>query len=158
MLVVGPCEEVRPAHAAPRRSNTNSGFPLGFRLYHRPSFGLHVAPPITYSPLSEGEQVEVERPRRWKTWLASITGTVDRELLLHNESLATENSRRSQIRGRLRLVDGERKALAEMGQLGKHALAGNRHDRQARHHARLALQCAWRRSVTGPRKRRLAAP
>ena len=69
--------------------------------------------------------MEVERPRRWKTWLASITGTVDRELLLHNESLATENSmRRSQIKGRLRLNDGERQALAEMGQkLGKHALA-----------------------------------
>jgi hypothetical protein len=51
------------------------------------------------------EQVDVERPRRWKTWLASITGTVDRELLLHNEYLATENRmRRSQIKGRLRLI------------------------------------------------------
>ena len=60
----------------------------------------------------------------WKTLLAYITGTVDQELLLRNESLATENRiLRSQIKGRLRLNDGERKALAEMGQkLGKQAL------------------------------------
>jgi len=61
----------------------------------------------------------------WKTLLAYITGTVDQELLLRNESLATENRiLRSQIKGRLRLNDGERKALAEIGQkLGKQALA-----------------------------------
>ena len=52
--------------------------------------------------------MEVERPRRWKTWLASLTGTVDRELLWHNEYLTTENRmRRSQIKGRLRLNDGD---------------------------------------------------
>jgi transposase InsO family protein len=61
----------------------------------------------------------------WKTLLAYITGTVDQELLLRNEYLATENRiLRSQITGRLRLNDGERKALAEIGQkLGKQALA-----------------------------------
>jgi len=61
----------------------------------------------------------------WKTLLAYITGTVDQELLLRNEYLVTENRMlRSQIKGRLRLNDGERKALAEIGQkLGKHALA-----------------------------------
>src|SRR6184192_830054 len=61
----------------------------------------------------------------WKTLLAYITGSVDQELLLRNEYLATENSiLRSQIKGRLRLNDGQRKALAESGQkLGKHALA-----------------------------------
>src|SRR2546428_11129212 len=61
----------------------------------------------------------------WKTLLAYITGTVDQELLLRNEYLVTENRiLRSQIKGRLRLNDGERKALAEIGQkLGKHALA-----------------------------------
>src|SRR5438309_11022630 len=61
----------------------------------------------------------------WKTLLAYITGTVDQELLLRNEYLATENRiLRSQIKGRLRLNDGERKALAEIGQkLGKQALA-----------------------------------
>src|SRR5882672_1284259 len=60
----------------------------------------------------------------WKTLLAYITGTVDQELLMRNEYLVTENRiLRSQIKGRLRLSDGERKALAEMGQkLGKQAL------------------------------------
>src|SRR5438094_6223210 len=60
----------------------------------------------------------------WKTLLAYITGTVDQELLLRNEYLVTENRiLRSQIKGRLRLSDGERKALAEIGQkLGKQAL------------------------------------
>ena len=68
--------------------------------------------------------MEVERPMSWKTLLASITGTVDQELLLRNEYLVTENRiLRSQIKGRLRLSDGERKALAEIGQkLGKQAL------------------------------------
>src|SRR3989449_710095 len=61
----------------------------------------------------------------WKTLLAYITGTVDQELLLRNEYLVTENRMlRNQLRGRLRLSDGERTALAEMGQkLGKKALA-----------------------------------
>ena len=61
----------------------------------------------------------------WKTILAYITGTVDQELLLRNEYLVTENRiLRSQIKGRLRLNDGERRALAEIGQkLGKQALA-----------------------------------
>jgi len=60
----------------------------------------------------------------WKTLLAYITGTVDQELLLRNEYLVTENRiLRHQIKGRLRLSDGERKTLAEIGQkLGKKAL------------------------------------
>src|SRR5712671_5422635 len=60
----------------------------------------------------------------WKTLLAYITGTVDQELLMRNEYLVTENRiLRSQIKGRLRLSDGERKALADIGQkLGKQAL------------------------------------
>src|SRR5215813_288205 len=60
----------------------------------------------------------------WKQLLAYITGTVDQELLLRNEYLVTENRiLRNQITGRLRLTDGERKALAELGQkLGKQAL------------------------------------
>jgi putative transposase len=53
----------------------------------------------------------------WKTLLAYITGTVDQELLVRNEYLVTENRiLRNQIKGRLRLSDGERKALAEIGQ------------------------------------------
>src|SRR5258705_3892816 len=61
----------------------------------------------------------------WKTLLAYITGTIDQELLLRNEYLVTENRiLRHQINGRVRLSDGERKTLAEIGkQLGKQALA-----------------------------------
>jgi transposase len=60
----------------------------------------------------------------WKHLLAYITGTVDQELLLRNEYLVTENRiLRHQIPGRVRLSDGERKTLAEIGQkLGKQAL------------------------------------
>jgi len=59
-----------------------------------------------------------------KYLLAYITGTVDQELLLRNEYLVTENRiLRNQIKGRVRLSNGERKTLAEIGQkLGKHAL------------------------------------
>ncbi len=60
----------------------------------------------------------------WKIMLTYITGSVDRELLLRNEYLVTENRiLRNQIQGRLRLTDGERRTLAEIGkQLGKRAL------------------------------------
>ena len=60
----------------------------------------------------------------WKTLLAYITGTVDQQLLLRNEYLVTENRiLRNQIKERIRLSDGERKTLADIGQkLGKHAL------------------------------------
>ena len=52
----------------------------------------------------------------WKTLLVYITGTVDQELLLRNEYLATENRfLRTQLKGRVRLSDGERKTLAEIG-------------------------------------------
>jgi len=62
----------------------------------------------------------------WTHLLASITGTVDQERLLHHESLATENrSLRHQRQGRLRLSDSERQALTVIGQkLGKPALQG----------------------------------
>ena len=60
----------------------------------------------------------------WTTMLAYITGSVDQELLLGNEYLVAENCiLRNQIQGRLRLTDGERRTLAEIGkQLGKRAL------------------------------------
>src|SRR6266700_297689 len=60
----------------------------------------------------------------WKTLLVYITGTVDQELLLRNEYLVTENRiLRHQLKGRVRLSDGERKTLAEIGyRLGKQAL------------------------------------
>jgi len=61
----------------------------------------------------------------WKQLLAYITGTVAQELLLRNEYLVTENRiLRDQLKERVRLSDGERKTLAEIGQkLGKQALA-----------------------------------
>ena len=60
----------------------------------------------------------------WQHLLAYITGTVDQALLLRNEYLVTENRLlRNQITGRVRLSDGERKTLADIGQkLGKKAL------------------------------------
>ena len=60
----------------------------------------------------------------WKHLLAYITGTVDQELLLRNEYLVTENRiLRNQLKERIRLSDGERKALAVIGQkLGKQVL------------------------------------
>ena len=60
----------------------------------------------------------------WKTMLAYITGSVDQELLLRSEYLAAENRiLRKQVQGRLRLTDGERRTLAEIGwKLGKRAL------------------------------------
>src|SRR5215510_115620 len=61
----------------------------------------------------------------WKILLAYITGSVDDELLRRNEYLVAENRiLRQQIQGRLRLSDGERKTLAEIGKrLGKKVLA-----------------------------------
>src|SRR4029453_8772460 len=58
------------------------------------------------------------------TGLAGSAGMADQELLLRNEYLVTENRiLRNQLKGRVRLNDGERKALAEIGQkLGKQAL------------------------------------
>lgn len=60
----------------------------------------------------------------WKRLLAYITGSVDQELLLRNEYLATENRiLRNQLKGRLRLNNDERISLAEIGkQLGRKAL------------------------------------
>jgi hypothetical protein len=60
----------------------------------------------------------------WQTLFAYITETVDQELLLRNEYLVTENRLlRTQITGRVRLTDSDRRTLAEIGQkLGKQAL------------------------------------
>ena len=60
----------------------------------------------------------------WKAMLAYISGSVDEELLLRNEYLVAENRiLRNHVQGRLRLTDGERRTLAEIGkQLGKRAL------------------------------------
>ena len=60
----------------------------------------------------------------WKTMLSYISGSVDEELLLRNEYLVAENRvLRNQLQGRLRLTDGERRSLAELGKrLGKQAV------------------------------------
>jgi putative transposase len=60
----------------------------------------------------------------WKMLLACVTGSLEEELLLRNESLVTENRiLRNQIEGRVQLTDAERQTLAEIGKkLGKQAL------------------------------------
>ena len=60
----------------------------------------------------------------WARALAYMTGTVDQELLLRNEYLATENRiLRAQIKGRLLLSDAEKATLAEIAhRLGRKAL------------------------------------
>src|SRR5205085_4478922 len=79
---------------------------------------------ITHTQCQCGRQRLRGKAMDWKHLLAYITGTVDQELLLRNAYLVTENRiLRHQIKGRVRLSDGERKALAEIGQkLGKQAL------------------------------------
>ena len=60
----------------------------------------------------------------WKTMLAYVTGSVDAELRRRNEYLVAENRiLRAQILGRVKLSDGERRTLAEIGKrLGRKAL------------------------------------
>ena len=53
---------------------------------------------------------------QWARFLAYITGTVDRELLLRNEYLAAENRiLKAQVRGRLCLSNADRATLGEVG-------------------------------------------
>jgi putative transposase len=60
----------------------------------------------------------------WKLMLTYITGSIESEILLRNEYLATENRiLRNQIKGRARLSNPERISLAELGKrLGRKAL------------------------------------
>jgi putative transposase len=60
----------------------------------------------------------------WARILAYVTGTVDQELLARNEYLAAENGiLKAQLNGRLKLSDGERATLGEIGhRLGSKAL------------------------------------
>ncbi len=51
----------------------------------------------------------------WKTLLADIPGTVDQELLLRNAYRVTEHRLLcKQLKGRIRLTDGERKTLTDI--------------------------------------------
>src|SRR3981081_3083934 len=62
--------------------------------------------------------------KNWLQLLAYVTGSINQELLLRNEYLAAENHiLKSQIKGRLRLSDGERVTLAGIAKrLGRKAL------------------------------------
>src|SRR6266849_263038 len=89
-----------------------------------PTLRLVFCPTITHTQHQEGRPRLRGATMNWKHLLAYITGTVDKELLVRNEYLVTENRiLRNQIKGRVQLSNGERKMLAEIGQrLGKQAL------------------------------------
>src|SRR3979490_1822669 len=61
----------------------------------------------------------------WARILAFVTGMVDKELLARSEYLVAENRiLKAQLKGRLKLSDAERAALAEIGhRLGRKVLA-----------------------------------
>jgi putative transposase len=65
----------------------------------------------------------VGRHRGWKQLVACIIGAVDQELLVRNQYVVTENRiLRQRIPGPVRLNDGKRKTLAEIGKkLGRQA-------------------------------------
>ena len=89
----------------------------------------------------------------WKRLLAYITGSVDQELLLRNEYLATENRiLRSQIEGRLRLTDPDRINLAKIGKrLGRRALEEVAHPEKGC--AEFGARTLQRRSLLEPENR-----
>jgi transposase InsO family protein len=106
--------------------NLNTALWQELRASLLPISCLHLKHSIPHTPHQwRVEQAEDARRMDWKTLLGYITGTVDQELLLRNEYLVTENRLlRKQIPGRVRLNDGERKTLAEIGKrLSKQALA-----------------------------------
>ena len=77
--------------------------------------------------------------------LAKITRTVDQALLLRNEYLVTENRiLRNRLTGRVRLTDGERRTLAE---IGKEPLE-NRHWRKWSPLSCLTCILAWHRQLS----------
>jgi hypothetical protein len=82
-----------------------------------------------YSMSTCAEDAVVERHIVWKNLLASSTGSVDQELLLRREYLVTEKRiLREQIKGHIRLSDGQRKTLAAISKkIGKQAYEGRPH-------------------------------
>src|SRR5438445_13452768 len=99
-------------------------FPQGVTPLPSPVLRLVFRFLLTHTQHDDGRQSLRGETMDWKTLLAYSTGTVDQELLLRNEYLVTENRiLRNQLKGRIRLSDGERKTLAVIGQkLGKQAL------------------------------------
>src|SRR2546427_4747694 len=100
-------------------------FPQEVTPLSSPALRLVFRFPLTHTQHDNRRQSLRGETMDWKQLLAYITGTVDQELMLRNEYLVSENRiLRSQIKGRVRLRDGERKALAEIGKkLSKPALA-----------------------------------
>ena len=95
--------------------------------------------------------------KNWLQLLAYVTGSINQELLLRNEYLTAENHiLKSQIKGRLRLSDGESAALAGTAKrLGRKAL------RQIAYIAKPDTILAWYRKLDaqkfdGSKKRGLA--
>jgi hypothetical protein len=70
-------------------------------------------------------EAEVKCGMNWKTLLGALSASVDAELRLRNAYLAAENRLlRQQIPGRMLLSNGDRHALAAVGQkVGRKALA-----------------------------------
>src|SRR5260370_6306475 len=95
--------------------------------------------------------------KNWLQLLAYVTGSINQELLLRNEYLAAENNiLKYQIKGRLRLSDGERATLAGIAKrLGRKAL------QEVACIAKPDTILAWYRKLVaqkfdGSKKRRLA--
>ena len=85
----------------------------------------------------------------WTRILAYITGSVDQELLLRNEYLATENRiLRAQLNGCLRLSDAERATLGEIGFRLRRKALSEVATRPARHHSGMAPK-AHRSQIRG---------
>src|SRR5215468_1103796 len=92
-------------------------FPREVTPLPSPALRLVFRFPLSHTQHYDGRQSLRGETMDWKQLLAYITGTVDQELLLCNEYLVTENRiLRKQITGRVRLTDGERKALTAIGQ------------------------------------------
>src|SRR6266404_7094486 len=92
-------------------------FPREVMFLPSPVLWLVFRFPLPHTQRQLGRQKLRGEAMDWKHLLAYITGTVDQELLWRNEYLVTENRiLRHQITGRVRLSDGERKTLAEIGQ------------------------------------------
>src|SRR5215467_11971183 len=101
-----------------------SAFSLEVTPLPCPTLRLVFRPTLIHTQRSYGRHRLRGELMDWQHLLPYITGTVDQALLLRNEYLVTENRiLHNQITGRVRLSDGERKTLAEIGQkLGKKAL------------------------------------
>ena len=78
-------------------------FPLKVKPLASPVPRLVFRFPLTHTQRQEGWQSLRGETMDWKHLLASITGTVDQELLLRNEYLVTENRILcNQLKGRSR--------------------------------------------------------